>query len=110
MIGFLQRSLQEHGQVELSALGVAISSLVTVAEILKSRGLAEEKKLATMLESTSSEDGRTRMKPKMEMTLVKTANFEEALEADNQQEAARKEAAAARAAANGTDEAAQAEA
>lgn len=92
--------------MDLSALGIAISSLVTVAEILKSRGLAEEKRLATMLESTTgNEDGRTRMKPKMEMTLVKTANFDEALEADNKEEAARKEAAAAaRAAANGTEE------
>lgn len=33
----LQRLLQEHGEVHLSALGVACSSMVTVAEILKAR-------------------------------------------------------------------------
>jgi DNA-binding protein len=33
----LQRLLQEHGEVHLSALGIACSSMVTVAEILKSR-------------------------------------------------------------------------
>jgi DNA-binding protein len=100
----LQRSLQEHGEVQLSALGVAISSLVTVAEILKSRGLAVEKKIATMLESTTnSEDGRSRLKPKMEVTLVKSPNFAEALEADDREDAARKEAAAAKAAENGPE-------
>ena len=34
---FVQRLLQEHGEVHLSALGVACSSMVTVAEILKAR-------------------------------------------------------------------------
>lgn len=33
----VQRLLQEHGEVHLSALGIACSSMVTVAEILKSR-------------------------------------------------------------------------
>jgi hypothetical protein len=32
-----QRHLQEHGEVHLSALGIACSSMVTVAEILKAR-------------------------------------------------------------------------
>lgn len=32
-----QRLLQEHGEVHLSALGIACSSMVTVAEILKAR-------------------------------------------------------------------------
>lgn len=36
--------------MHLSALGVAISSLVTLTEILKARGLAVEQKVATMLE------------------------------------------------------------
>ena len=38
LVLLLQRLLQEHGEVQLSSLGVAISSLVTVAEILKARG------------------------------------------------------------------------
>lgn len=47
----MQRRLQEDGEVHLSALGVAISSLVTVAEIIKSKGLAVEKKIVTLLET-----------------------------------------------------------
>ena len=47
----MQRRLQEDGEVHLSALGVAISSLVTVAEILKNKGLAVEKKIITLLET-----------------------------------------------------------
>jgi Alba len=35
----LQRMLAEHGEIELSALGLAISTMVSVAEILKKDGL-----------------------------------------------------------------------
>lgn len=48
---FLQRLLQEHGEVCISALGIAVSPAVTVAEILKSRQLATEKAIHTSLES-----------------------------------------------------------
>jgi hypothetical protein len=41
--------------VQLSALGIAIAPMVTVAEILKSRGLAVEKKISTALESLSDD-------------------------------------------------------
>jgi DNA-binding protein len=50
----LQRCLSEHDEVQLSALGVAISSMVTLAEILKNKGLAVEKKVTTSLEEISS--------------------------------------------------------
>lgn len=46
---------QEHGEVQLSALGIAVAPMVTVAEILKNRGLAVEKKLCTSLESLSDD-------------------------------------------------------
>ena len=39
--------------MQLSALGIAIAPMVTVAEILKNRGLAVEKKISTALESLS---------------------------------------------------------
>ena len=51
----LQRFLQEHGEVQLSALGIAISSMVTVAEILKNKQLAEESRITTSLEWLSAE-------------------------------------------------------
>jgi hypothetical protein len=43
----LQRYMQQHEEVELSALGMAISTVVTVAEILKNNGLAVEKRILT---------------------------------------------------------------
>lgn len=39
----------------MSALGIAVAPMVTVAEILKNRGLAVEKKLCTSLESLSDD-------------------------------------------------------
>lgn len=51
----MQRFLQEHGEVQLSALGIAISSMVTVAEILKNKQLAEESHITTSLEWLSAE-------------------------------------------------------
>ncbi|KXZ52936.1 hypothetical protein GPECTOR_8g311 [Gonium pectorale] len=36
--------MAEHGNVELSALGLAVSNMVTVSEILKKEGWAVEKR------------------------------------------------------------------
>ncbi|KAL5671076.1 hypothetical protein ACJX0J_015382, partial [Zea mays] len=41
------RYMQQHEDVELSALGMAIATVVTVAEILKNNGFAVEKKIRT---------------------------------------------------------------
>lgn len=41
--------------MHLSALGIAVSSMVTVVEILKNRGLAVEKSLSTSLETLTDE-------------------------------------------------------
>eukprot|EP00887_Chlorella_sp_A99_P003961 scaffold11.g3961.t1 len=72
------RYLQENGEVHLSALGIAISSAVTVAEILKGRGLAEVSKLATSLETLPPTDqAKTRQKPKVELLLTKSPKFDE---------------------------------
>lgn len=40
----VQRFLQQHDEVELSALGLAIATVVTVAEILKNNGLVVQKR------------------------------------------------------------------
>ncbi|KAG2451051.1 hypothetical protein HYH02_004319 [Chlamydomonas schloesseri] len=92
-----KRLLQEHGEVELSALGLAVSNMVTVAEILKKDGWAVEKSIRTGLElldpsaAAAAEDGgeagsagagagagggRTVSKPKMEVVLAKSADFD----------------------------------
>ncbi|GAB4822588.1 hypothetical protein N2152v2_009634 [Parachlorella kessleri] len=76
-----KRYLQEHGEVHLSALGIAVSGAVTVAEILKNRNLAVEKKLGTSLEVLGDEF-RTRQKPKMEILLTKSPQFDEIIAAE----------------------------
>ena len=43
-VNHAKRYMQQHEEVELSALGMAIATVVTVAEILKNNGLAVEKK------------------------------------------------------------------
>ncbi|PQM36061.1 uncharacterized protein Pyn_12894 [Prunus yedoensis var. nudiflora] len=41
------RYMEQNNEVELSALGMAIATVVTIAEILKNNGLAFEKKITT---------------------------------------------------------------
>ena len=50
-----KRFLQEHGEVQLSALGIAVAPMVTLAEILKNRRLAVERKITTSLEALSDD-------------------------------------------------------
>ena len=54
----LQRYLQEHGAVHLSALGIAISSAVTVAEILKGRQASRLAAAAPCVPSTPCDSAR----------------------------------------------------
>uniref|UniRef100_A0A803PZL0 DNA/RNA-binding protein Alba-like domain-containing protein n=1 Tax=Cannabis sativa TaxID=3483 RepID=A0A803PZL0_CANSA len=46
-VNLAKRYIQQHNEVELSALGMAITTVVTIAEILKNNGLATEKKVST---------------------------------------------------------------
>lgn len=46
-VNLAKRYMQQHNEVELSALGMAIATVVSVAEILKNNGLAVEKKIVT---------------------------------------------------------------
>lgn len=79
-VNLAKRFLQEHGEVQLSALGLAISSMVTVAEILKNSKLANEQKISTGLDAFN-DDGRERavQKPKMEIVLRKSESFDQAI-------------------------------
>ncbi|KAJ8470892.1 hypothetical protein OPV22_025235 [Ensete ventricosum] len=42
-VNLAKRYMQQYNEVELSALGMAIATVVTIAEILKNNGLAIEK-------------------------------------------------------------------
>jgi hypothetical protein len=50
-INLAKRLLNEHGEVHFAALGVAISPMVTAAEILKNRRLATVSRITTSLET-----------------------------------------------------------
>ncbi|MGI4406700.1 ribonuclease P subunit p25 family protein, partial [Klebsiella pneumoniae] len=47
-VNLAKRYMQQYNDVELSALGMAIATVVTVAEILKNNGFAVEKKIRTL--------------------------------------------------------------
>ncbi|KAG2616693.1 uncharacterized protein At2g34160-like [Panicum virgatum] len=81
-VNLSKRYMQQHGDVELSALGLAISTVVTIAEILKNNGLAIEKKIRTSTVEISDEmRGRSIQKAKIEILLGKTDNFDELMAA-----------------------------
>ncbi|XP_066359022.1 uncharacterized protein At2g34160-like [Miscanthus floridulus] len=75
-VNLAKRYMQNYDEVELSALGMAIGTVVTVAEILKNNGLATEKKILTSTIGTKDESkGRLVRKAKIEILLCKSENF-----------------------------------
>ncbi|MQM20386.1 hypothetical protein Taro_053403 [Colocasia esculenta] len=81
-VNLAKRYMQQHNEVELSALGMAIATVVTVAEILKNNGLAVEKKITTStVDMKDDTRGRPIQKAKIEILLGKTANFDELMAA-----------------------------
>ncbi|KAG4961614.1 hypothetical protein JHK87_038247 [Glycine soja] len=100
-VNLAKRYMQQHDEVELSALGmvltfglpfsnplrslvrsIAIATVVTVAEILKNNGLAVEKKITTSTVDIKDDSrGRPVQKAKIEIVLGKTENFDELMAA-----------------------------
>ncbi|XP_074586002.1 uncharacterized protein At2g34160-like [Curcuma longa] len=75
-VNLAKRYMQQHNEIELSALGMAIGTVVTVAEILKNNGLATAKMIQTSTVGTKDEvKGRLVRKAKIEILLLKTDNF-----------------------------------
>ncbi|KAK9818913.1 hypothetical protein WJX81_006984 [Elliptochloris bilobata] len=70
-VNLAKRFLQEHGEVQMSALGLAISTLVTAVEILKSGNWAVETSIVTGLD-TGGDGGRERPAQKPSMSLILT--------------------------------------
>ncbi|KAK4774667.1 hypothetical protein SAY86_009602 [Trapa natans] len=76
-INLAKRYMQQHDEVQLSALGLAITTVVTIAEILKNNGLATEKKVLISSVGVKDENkGRMIQKAKIEIVLVKSENFD----------------------------------
>ncbi|KAL6539137.1 hypothetical protein OROGR_011786 [Orobanche gracilis] len=81
-VNLAKRYMQQHNEVELSALGMAISTVVSIAEILKNNGFAVEKKITTStVEIRDDSRGRPVQKAKIEIVLEKTAKFDELMAA-----------------------------
>ncbi|XP_073154722.1 uncharacterized protein At2g34160-like [Henckelia pumila] len=81
-VNLAKRYMQQYNEVELSALGMAISTVVSIAEILKNNGLAVEKKIMTStVEIRDESRGRTVSKAKIEIVLGKTDKFDELMAA-----------------------------
>ncbi|CAK9205348.1 unnamed protein product [Sphagnum troendelagicum] len=81
-VNLAKRYMEQHEEVELSALGMAIATVVTVAEILKNNGFAIEKKILTSTVDMRDEvRGCLIQKAKVEITLGKSEQFEELMAA-----------------------------
>ncbi|KAI5587593.1 hypothetical protein BDE02_05G044800 [Populus trichocarpa] len=66
-VNLAKRYMQQYNEVELSALGMAITTVVTIAEILKNNGLATEKKVLTSTVCMKDENkGRQVQKAKLQ--------------------------------------------
>lgn len=87
-VNLAKRYIQQYNEVELSALGMAIATVVTIAEILKNNGLAVEKKITTSTVDMREESGgRPVQKAKIEIVLGKTEKFDELMAAAAAEEA-----------------------
>ncbi|KAG7580676.1 DNA/RNA-binding protein Alba-like [Arabidopsis suecica] len=76
-VNLAKRYIQQHNEVELSALGMAITTVVTISEILKNNGLATEKKVLTSTVGMKDESkGRMVQKAKIEIVLGKSDKFD----------------------------------
>ncbi|KAK7269179.1 hypothetical protein RIF29_21896 [Crotalaria pallida] len=76
-VNLAKRYIQQHNEVELSALGMAITTVVTIAEILKNNGLATEKRVLTSTVGMKDENkGRLVQKAKIEIVLGKSEKFD----------------------------------
>ncbi|KAL2920412.1 hypothetical protein RDABS01_011903 [Bienertia sinuspersici] len=75
-LNLAKRYIKQHNDVELSALGMAIPTVVTIAEILKANGVAVEKKVLTSTVGSKDENkGRFIHKPKLEILLEKNGKI-----------------------------------
>ncbi|XP_027164901.1 uncharacterized protein At2g34160-like [Coffea eugenioides] len=76
-LNLAKRYLKQHDEVELSALGMAIPTVVIIAEILKRNGLATNQKvMISTVGSNAESNGRFVRKARIEIVLEKAKNAE----------------------------------
>eukprot|EP01024_Parvocaulis_polyphysoides_P060681 TRINITY_DN663_c0_g1_i1.p2 TRINITY_DN663_c0_g1~~TRINITY_DN663_c0_g1_i1.p2 ORF type:complete len:132 (-),score=23.65 TRINITY_DN663_c0_g1_i1:295-690(-) len=77
-VNLSKRMLQEHGQVELSGLGLAVQTVVNVAEILKGLNLVKVYNITTGMQALAEDaDNRAAPKPKIQVLLHKSEQFDD---------------------------------
>ncbi|KAH0993857.1 hypothetical protein GBA52_005340 [Prunus armeniaca] len=75
-----KRHIKQYNSVELFALGMAIPTVITIAETLKRNGLAVEKKISTctvVSKLVDVENGRIVLKAQIAILLEKAEKIEE---------------------------------
>ncbi|XP_010274159.1 PREDICTED: uncharacterized protein At2g34160-like [Nelumbo nucifera] len=83
-VNLAKKYIQQHDEVELSALGMAITTVVTIAEILKNNRMAIQKKILTSTVDMKDETkGRMVPKAKIEILLVKATSFDNLMTSAN---------------------------
>ncbi|KAG9154583.1 hypothetical protein Leryth_017338 [Lithospermum erythrorhizon] len=83
-VNLAKRYIQQHNEVELSALGMAaITTVVTISEILKNTGFARDKKVSTSTIGMKDETkGRMVQKARIEIVLGKSDKFDALMSAN----------------------------
>ncbi|GLT61058.1 hypothetical protein SLA2020_337930 [Shorea laevis] len=88
-LNLAKRYIKQYNDVKLSALGMAIPTVVTISEILKRNGLAIEKKVAiSSVGSKDDEKGRMVQKAKIEIVLAKAEKLDKTIIATSPKNAA----------------------
>lgn len=85
-VNLAKRFMQQYDEVELSALGMAIATVVTIVEILKNNGFAIVTKIYTSTIDIADETrGRTVQKAKIEIVVKKSEQFDELMAANTEE-------------------------
>mmetsp|Transcript_41529 Transcript_41529/g.163409 ORF Transcript_41529/g.163409 Transcript_41529/m.163409 type:complete len:144 (-) Transcript_41529:52-483(-) len=82
-VNLAEKLLHDEEEVELSGLGMAVSTTVTIAGILKNSGHVEVAKIETSLVGEKKPRGSKRYwKPKIQIWIKKTEKFVELIKAE----------------------------
>eukprot|EP01023_Acetabularia_acetabulum_P005565 TRINITY_DN1227_c0_g2_i1.p2 TRINITY_DN1227_c0_g2~~TRINITY_DN1227_c0_g2_i1.p2 ORF type:complete len:173 (-),score=23.39 TRINITY_DN1227_c0_g2_i1:254-772(-) len=76
-VNLSKRMLQEHGKVELSGLGLAVQTVVNVAEILKGLDLVVVHNITTGMQAVTDDPDKAAPKPKIQVILHKSEQFDD---------------------------------
>ncbi|PIN01298.1 hypothetical protein CDL12_26196 [Handroanthus impetiginosus] len=83
-VNLAKRYLQQHNEIELSALGMDITTVVTISEILKNNGFVKEKSIVTSTVGMKDQaKGRMVHKARIEIVLEKSEKFESLMSGNN---------------------------